>query len=323
MTRSFLWLTLLMLFGLAAPGTGRADSGDYQITGGFTTFSGVVNGNDSPDYIRAFPNFQVDCGGPGCTDPLAFYTQLCPGGDCTASAGAATNVPITWTGIPTSFLTFKAFSCTPSVPACANTPNELDFVPSNSSQLSFNPNSKTDEMLLGQMTFANGTWTGDASFGFTVTATDIFAPHDAYTFNGYIDMVLNSAPPGLTNPGQIAALDADYIYLTNASNQPLLDPFTANGIGSVRAYELNNPIGASNTVTFNLYGTIGSLDPTRFGDLTGGGFFDISTTNDLGGPEPGTSSVPEPGSFAMVGVGLLVCVAGARRWRASRGFGKE
>jgi hypothetical protein len=302
---------------LLAPGIGRADSGTYQISGGFTTFTGSVLGNAAPNYIRAFGLIpvSVDCSQINCSDPLLFFGQVCPDNGCTAAQGVATNYSLlTFGNDPTNYLTFESFSC-PDIAICGNTPNELDFVPSNSSILVFNPNSQTDEMLLGQITFANGTWTGDASFGFTVTATDILAPHNAYTFNGYINMVLNSAPAGLTNPAQIAALDADYIYLANASNQPLLDPFTANGIGSVRAYELNNPIGASNTVTVNLYGTLGSLDPTRFGDLTGGGFFDISTTNALGGPGPGTGSVPEPGTMAMVGAGLLASVAFSRRWR--------
>ena len=300
------WLMVLLTSGLlVAPGAGRADSGTYQITGGFTTFTGTVLGNDAPNYIRAFGlnPVSVDCGEINCSNPLLFFGQVCPDAGCSAIQGTATNYSLlTFGSDPTNYLTFESFSC-PDIAICGNTPNELDFVPSTSSILGFNPKSQTSEMLLGQITFANGTWTGDASFGFTVTATDILAPHNAYTFNGYIDMVLKSAPAGLTNPAQIAALDADDIYLANASNQPLLDPFTADGIGSVFAYEKNNPLGLSNTVTVNLYGTIGSLDPTRFGDLTGGGF--------LSGSAP--SAVPEPSGIVLCGSALIIVTARARR----------
>jgi len=311
-----LFLMAMVVCILLAPGAGRADSGTYQITGGFTTFTGTVLGNDAPNYIRALPvtPVSVDCGQIDCSNPLLFFGQVCPDAGCAATQGTATNYSLLFGDEPSNYVTFESFSC-PVIALCSNTPNELDFVPSNSSILGFNPKSQTDEMLLGQITFANGTWTGDASFGITITATDVLAPHNAYTFNGYIDMVLNTAPAGLTNQAQIAALNADFIYLANASNQPLLDPFTADGIGSVRAYELNNGIGASNTVTVNLYGTIGSLDPTRFGDLTGGGFLDSSTTDVLSGRVPGTSPVPEPGTIAMVGTGLLAGVASSRRWR--------
>lgn len=311
MTRGFLWLGLVVLSGLAAPGAGRADSGTYQITGGFTTFTGTVLGNDTPTYIRAFglSPVSVDCGEINCSNPLLFFGQVCPDAGCSATQGAATNYSLlTFGSDPTNYLTFESFSC-PDIAICANTPNELDFVPSTSSILGFNPISETTEMLLGSLTFTNGTWPADADFGITITATDVKTPHDAYTFNGFLHMTLNSSASGLTNPVAIAQGDADSITLHNSSNQPLVDPFTGENIGSVFAYEITNPLGLSNTASFNLYGTIGSLDPTRFGDLTGDGF--------LSGAAP--SEVPEPSGIILCGSALIIVTVRARRGtRAAR-----
>jgi hypothetical protein len=103
------------------------------------------------------------------------------------------------------------------------------------------------------------------------------------------------------------ALVGDYIYRTGADHQPL------TALGSIRAYELADSPTGGNTVTFNLYGTLGSLDPVRFGDVAGGEFADSSTTNALGGP---TNSVPEPGSLVTLSAGLLVAIAFAKRWRS-------
>jgi hypothetical protein len=156
-------------------------------------------------------------------------------------------------------------------------------------------------MLLGSLTFTNGVWTGDADFGFTLTATDVNAPHNAYTFNGFVHMQLNTAPPGVTNPAQKAQMDADCVYLTNSGGQPVTDPQTGLSLSNFCVYELNNPLGLSNTAAVNLYGTIGSLDPTRFGDLAGGGFLTAPA-----------SSVPEPAQWPLLEALFLPlpCVAG-------------
>jgi hypothetical protein len=265
-------LFLLTVIGvLLLAGTVRADSGTYSMTGGFTTFSGPVGGNADPNYIRAFgltpPS--VDCGQIDCSNPLLFFEQVCPDSGCSTDFGTASADSLLSGGLPTNYLTFESFGCPPTAsPVCANTPNDLDFVPATDSVLGLNQQTGQTEMLLGSLTFTNGVWTGDADFGLTITATDILSPHNAYTFTGLVHMTLNSAAPGLTNPGQIAHDNADCMSLTDQSGNPL------NGFedSSFCAYELNNGLGLSNTATVNLYGTIGSLDPLRFGDLTGGGF---------------------------------------------------
>lgn len=109
-------------------------------------------------------------------------------------------------------------------------------------------------------------------------------------------MQLNSADPALTNPAQIAQGDADCISLTNSAGQPVTDPSTKLSLGSFCSYELGNPLGLSNTSTVNLYGTIGSLDPTRIADLSGGGFLDVA-------------SAPEPGQWPVIATGLVLMAA--------------
>jgi hypothetical protein len=300
------YASILLLIGciFSLPGLGRADSGNYQMIGGFTSFSGVVGGDASPNYIRAFGLGlrSIDCSVINCSDPLLFFDQVCPDAGCLAAGGMATNYSLLSAGEPTNYLTLQSFSCIASQPLCANTPNELDFVPSPGSILSLNQNTGESEMLLGALTFTNGTWTGNADFGITITATDISAPHNAYTFNGFVHMQLNTAQPGLPNAGQIAHGDADCISLTNSAGQPVTDPQTRLSMGDFCAYELNNPLGASNTVVVNLYGTINSLDPTRYGDLTGGGFLD-------------SPSVPEPAQWPVVGGVLALAAMRLRRQR--------
>lgn len=262
------------------------------MSGGFTSFSGNVGGNSDPNYVRAVGlNEGIVCG-TSCSDPLFGFAPVCPDAGCAAANGPASADSLLAAGFPTNYLTFESFGCPPGAsPVCANTPNELDFVPATNSILS-----QTD-MLLGSLTFTNGVWTGDADFGFTVTATDILRPHNAYTFTGSIHMQLNTAPAGLTNPGQIAAENADCISLTDTSGQAL------NGFDdrSFCVYELNNALGLSNTATVNLYGRIGSLDPTRFGDLTGGGFV------------VPVQATPEPQALPLIGLGIVAAVFIARR----------
>jgi hypothetical protein len=287
-------------------GVARADSGDFRISGGFTTFSGVVDGSFAPTYIRSLPIPPPGCLGPNCSDPLAFFEEVCPDTGCSTPFGPATNFSITFGGTPTNTLTFEAFGCNPNVPLCANAPNELDFVPPSNPSILGTNFLGYPEMLLGSLTFTNGVWTGDADFGITITATDIAAPHNAYTFDGLIHMTLRTPDPGATDPGLITREGADCISLATPAGQPVTNPQTHIALGSVCVPEINNPLGLSNTTTFNLYGTIGSLDPTRFDDLAGGGFL----------LPPDGNPVPEPGSLALVLSSIFGATLTIRRRRS-------
>jgi hypothetical protein len=301
-------LFLLTVIGmLLLAGMVHANSGTYSMTGGFTSFSGVVGGNASPNYIRNFglTPISVDCGAIDCSNPLLFFDQVCPAAGCsTSSFGPSAADSLLSAGDPTNFLTFRSYGCPPAAsPICSNTPNELDFVPATNSILGLNQQLGKPEMLLGSLTFTNGIWSGDADFGITITATDVLSPHNAYTFTGNVHMTLNSAPPGVTDPHQIAADNADCISLTDQSGQAVsgfLDRWFC-------ADELNNGVGASNTTTVNLYGTIGSLDPTRFGDLTGGGFL------------VPVQATPEPALWPVMSALLVIgMVIGYRRDRRAK-----
>ena len=309
--KSRLFLFCLFIAGSALLcNIARADSGTYQISGGFTTFSGNVDGNQAPTYIRSLPipPPTVDCTVVDCSNPLLFFEEVCPdAGGCATAFGPATNFSLLTGGDPANTVTFEAFGCNPSIPICSNTPNELDFVPSSLSILGKNIFGY-DEMLLGSLMFTNGVWTGDADFGITITATDISTPHNAYTFDGLFHMTLRTPDPGVTDPSLVTHEGADCISLTTPTGQPVTNPVTHIGIGSVCVPELNNPLGLSNTTTFNLYGTIGSLDPTRFDDLSGGGFFLAP---------PGGNGVPEPPSLALVVSSIIGAALIVRRRRPS------
>ena len=305
-------LFLLTVIGmLLLAGMVHADSGTYSMTGGFTSFSGVVGGNASPNYIRNFGLTPpvVDCGAVDCSNPLLFFNQICPDAGCSTAGGPALADSLLAAGDPTNYLTFDSYSC-PNTAFCSNTPNELDFVPSTGSILGFNQQTGNNEMLLGSLTFTNGIWTGNADFGITITATDVLGPHNAYTFTGNLHMTLNTAAPGLTNPHQIAQDNADCISLTNQSGQSVSGFEDRNFC----AYELNNGLGLSNTTTVNLYGTIGSLDPTRFGDVTGGFITDAN-----GGLIVPVQATPEPELWPVIsGLLFIGVVIGYRRDRRAK-----
>jgi hypothetical protein len=249
----------------------------------------------------------VDCSTIDCSNPLLFFQQVCPDGrGCATPFGPATNVPITYGNEPGNTVTFESFGCDPSIPICHNTPNELDFIPSDLSILSTGFLGYP-EMLLGTLTFTNGIWTGDADFGLTITATDILAPHNAYTFDGFVHTMLRTADPGVTDPTLLTHEGADCISINTATGQAVSNPNTHLGIGSVCVAELNNPLGLSNTTTVNLYGTIGSLDLTRFGDLSGGGFL----------VPPAGNAVPEPATLGLVISSLFGAAFVARRRRST------
>ena len=269
--------------------TTSACADTLRINGGFTTYTGNVSGGNAAVF------YQVDtvgCAGPNC--PTNTGTQLCPDAGCSTSFGPATNVPL---GNPREGNNSGTdiFFWAPG-----NTGNELSFHPANQ-ETNVDP---TGEFKLGSLTFQNGSWVDSADFGLSIFVTD-FTTSKHYEFDGFLHMALtlNTGTP---------EQNADYLYLTDANHDALVDPLTHSIIGSVRAYELFDSPTGSNTVTVDLFGTTGSLDPTRFANPTDGGFLDSSITPALADPH---GAVPEPSSLVLMFAGAVAIFIKARARR--------
>jgi hypothetical protein len=116
--------------------------------------------------------------------------------------------------------------------------------------------------LLGTFTIANGVWSGDADFGFSLTtsSTTPGSSLDNQTFTGFLHMVLTPNPTSNT-PQQ----NADTYTLLNATGDTL-------NLNQMQVYELADSPTGSNMGTADLYGQIGSLDLTALSNPEGGLF---------------------------------------------------
>jgi hypothetical protein len=253
--------------------TGRASASPITVVGGFTSFTGVTSGT-----------------GPGC-DPILQASI----------AGAIVNAPVCtephglW---GPSSVTFSAPLQTVEffeiVAGTVANPNALSFVPATGQTVA----NTGDEFLLGSFSYTNGTWFGlgtESSFHFQLTTVS-----DNPAFNGHVlsdDVVLNITP---TAAGNTPDQNADFVYLS---------AFTS--LGSIRAYESFDSPSGSNVVTVDLYGKIGSLIPTEYLNVRGGGFVDPSVTAD-----PSPTAVPEPTSIVLVLSGLAGAIRRRRQQNA-------
>jgi len=259
--------------------TGTVQADNVSITGAFTSFTGVVTNQSLLDWCPA-----DQCGSIG---PPSQGVQLCPDAGCSTFFGPLTNFPIPMNPSQdtTSSVTFSVPFNPPS--------NELIFKAEqglNGSPLVVDPHAA---FKLGTLTFTNGLWTGDADFGFSIVAQDA-TTQTAHVFTGFVHMGLTS--PNTGTPAQ----NADFIYLTDAAGNPVVSPLTDVTLPSLRAYELADSPTGSNTVSADLYGVFGSLDPTSLQNVTGGGFLDASLT-----PALSTPPVPEPSTLVLLITGLL------------------
>jgi len=149
----------------------------------------------------------------------------------------------------------------------------------------------TQEVTLGQLfkfgtlRFENGTWSSvftELSYNLTFTTGN--AALDAlYDFEYSGTLIVQGTPNLSTNtPEQ----NADFIYLAD-------DP----GLGSLRAYELFDSPTGGNVVQVELWGYLSSVHLDSFRNASGDGFIDSGIALE---PNP----VPEPGTFALLGLGL-------------------
>lgn len=293
------WSTLftacwVLLGALLVTGTAQADA--VRVTGAFTTFTGVVLGGNSSN-----GSFLSVCHADACAvigPPFPPPPLICPDAGCSSGPGIVTNFPLG--GNPAGDTVDRlSFDVTGQVS------NALDFRANRGpggSPLDVDPGSR---FKLGTLTFRNGLWTGDADIGFSIVARDTTIGQ-SFTFTGFLHMHLT---PNTGTPMQ----NADFITLRDAAGSPVISPLTLSNLGSIRAYELaDSPIG-SNSVTVDLFGQFGSLDPTDFANPIGGGFLDTSITAALGGPPPDPTAVPEPGTLLLLVTGLLAMAGTSRR----------
>jgi hypothetical protein len=138
------------------------------------------------------------------------------------------------------------------------------------------------EFLLGTFTLENGTWTEFAEFSFRLQTGSTDSRLAGHVFE---DTLRFQVTP--TDPGNTPEQNADYFF------------FTGNpGLGSMRVYETFDSPTGSNTGTIELYGRIGSLNPTRLDNATGGAFLYAGI-----GPIPPTA-VPLPGGLLLLSSAL-------------------
>jgi hypothetical protein len=237
---------LLSAAAMAAP---------VSVTGGFTSFSGCVGDSSS-----------------GITQKLNGVSFVPTGAACIGSPGLAiANFPFA----TTNSVTFTNNGAG-GTPGFDNTPNVITFTPAAAQEVS-----GTDvEFLLGTLTFTNGIWTGDASFGFTLTSISS-------------DPAFNGLPP--FNDTLVYHLTPNSPINTPSDNADYLQFVVNTQVGKLSAFELgDDPSG--NTVHADVNGHIGSLHIDFFSNVVGGGFIVPGTP---------TNPAPEPATLALLCAGLV------------------
>jgi hypothetical protein len=168
----------------------------------------------------------------------------------------------------------QTLGCKPPAADCPNTGNLIRFTV-NTAPIDV---VRGEEFLLGTFTYTNGIWSGDADLAFSITTQSNDFALNLQTFSDVLHLTITG------NDGATPADRADFLYFAGRSD-----------LGVIAVYELAD---GANTGTVDFYGKIGSLNPTRFADATGGAFI---------APLPG--QVDEPNSIASALLGLVSLAA--------------
>lgn len=273
--RAACFVSALML----ATSASLADGSPVTLAGGFTSFSGTVG---TGQFVTKFYEGDTNNGGE-----VTKQYVVCPSAGCN---GAATvGLASVLFSSPVSILSFGATQF--GVPLNANL---VGFIPNTTPQDAV----VGQEILLGTLLFTNGTWFGDADFGFNLTIVSNDSALDGKTFSDTLHMSLTPNDFANHTPQE----NADFVYFANNTV-----------LGSIRAYELQDTVDpcevfksplvpgltvCGNQASAQLFGVIHSLDPTRFElDPATGGFFDAGVSLN--------PTIPEPGTLALVLLGLL------------------
>mgnify|MGYP000430353627 CR=1 FL=1 len=201
---------------------------------------------------------------------------ICPGGDCSVNIGTAS---VTFAP-PVSSVDFRQIAG-----GTLSTPNLLTFTPAPAQDVGAG-----QEFLLGTFTYTNGIWFDSPTFGFSLTSVSSDPALNGHIFSDSVRVTItfNDA----TNTPQ---QNADFFSFVGRPD-----------LGSARAYELGDSPTGSNVLSWDVYGKIGSLIPTRFANSGGGGFLDPSV-------DVQPTVVPIPAAVWLLGSGLVGLVGIARR----------
>ena len=140
-----------------------------------------------------------------------------------------------------------------------------------------NPASVADEFKLGTIALTNGIFFFQAAVDITVATVSDNPAFDGKSFTDTLHYVVT---PNTGND----ANNADYAYFVGRPE-----------LGQIRVYEAVSAF--PNTGSIELWGKLGSLTPTAFRNASGGVF---------------VQSVPEPSTYAMLGLGLLLLALAVR-----------
>lgn len=265
MRRHYRLLAATAVFASLAGVSQDASAIPVSVTGGFTSFTTTLLGSGNSSVALSTLN-----GNPFCAD-----------------SSCAVTGPAHATFAPQTSLEFVNSNdgITP------NTANLVRFTPAGPQEVT--GTGTANRFLLGTLTYTNGIWSGDATFGFTLTTHSADPLLDGLFLTDVLTLLLTP------NEGLTPEANADFVYFSGAPT-----------MGSLRAYELADSPTGSNTVTADVFGYFDSLHLLAFMNVRDGGFLDPGI--DLA---PTPVGVPEPASLALLAVGLLSLGAARMRRR--------